>query len=123
MNRTLLTILLIVAVIVASCSGAADRRADVVLADAEALMESRPDSALTLLRTIAPDSITGARRKALHALLLSQAFDKNWIDLTSDSIIAPAVEYFDRNGAADLHHRALAHYYAGRVHYNAANYP
>ena len=33
--------------------------------------------------------------EAKYALLLSQALDKNYIDLQSDSIIAPAVRYYD----------------------------
>jgi len=39
--------------------------------------------------------------EAKYALLLSQALDKNYIDLQSDSIIAPAVRYYENHGTPD----------------------
>jgi len=103
------------------CVSQADREADEVMAEVERLMDVHPDSALRLLQGIDAESLSGDRRRATYALLLSQAFDKNWIDLTSDSIIAPAVTYFDNT--TDDARKALAHYYAGRIYYNARNYP
>lgn len=48
---------------------------------AEAIMESAPDSALALLEAINGSELNGEAR-ALHALLLTQALDKNYIDVT-----------------------------------------
>ena len=54
---------------------------------AEAVMEEHPDSALALLDTLDRNRLRTRGAKARHALLYSQALDKNWIDLSTDSII------------------------------------
>ena len=63
------------------------------------------------------DDTRGA--KARHALLYSQALDKNWIDLSTDSIIKPAVRYYARHGSPD--DRLKAQYYLGRIYQNAGD--
>ena len=50
---------------------------------AEAVMEAHPDSALALLDTLDRNRLRTRGAKARHALLYSQALDKNWIDLSS----------------------------------------
>lgn len=102
------------------CTSRTDHEADTAMEHAETLMQEHPDSALTILQQIPREQITGKRRRALHALLLSQAYDKNWIDLTSDTLIAPAVDYF--RSTEENHYKALAYFYAGRVYFNAKNY-
>ena len=52
--------------------------------------------------------------------LLSQALDKNYIDLQSDSIIAPAVRYYENHGTPD--ERLKVFYYRGRISMNANDY-
>ena len=91
------------------------------LSHAEAIMQEHPDSALSLLQAIDTKTISTDRCRALHALLLSQAYDKNYIDLTNDSIITIAVDYFA--DSEEHHYAMLAHYYHGRIRYNAADYP
>ena len=91
------------------------------LSHAEAIMQEHPDSALSLLQAIDTKTISTDRCRALHALLLSQAYDKNYIDLTNDSIITIAVDYFADSD--DHHYAMLAHYYHGRIRYNATDYP
>lgn len=86
---------------------------------AESLMESRPDSALTLLRAIDGSRLSGKPR-ARHALLLSQAYDKNYIDLTSDSLISIAVDFYDNS--SDNRRRMLALHYRAAVNRNAGFY-
>ncbi len=88
----------------------------------ESIIEEYPDSALAVLRSI--DSVSVNKYKetqALHALLLSQAFDKNYIDVKDDSLISIAVRYYEES--EDVYHRMLTHFYHGRVLYNAGNYP
>lgn len=103
-----------------ACSNSYNRAADDTLHTAEAIMDEHPDSALSLICSIDPSMLKGERRRALHALLLTQARDKNYIDQTSDSIISIATAYFDNS--RDLYHRMLAHYYLSRVYYYAGNY-
>ncbi len=88
-----------------------------LLRQAEEQMESQPDSVLRLLERIDPQTLNTRRLRARHALLHSQALDKNYIDLTSDSIIAPAVHYFARRGSS--RDKAFTTYYLGRIRNNA----
>ena len=82
----------------------------------EGLMNDRPDSALTLLQAIDPNPLSRGHR-AHHALLLSQALDKNYIDLTGDSIITVAVDYYKAYGPQEKLGMAL--FYLSRVRENA----
>ena len=80
-----------------SCSNIKNNETALTLQKAEAFMNDRPDSALTLIQTIDKETLTSKELRARHALLISQAFDKNYIDLQSDSIIAPAVKFFEKS--------------------------
>ena len=90
------------------------------LDDVFSYIESRPDSALTVLEGMNKEDLTSKRSKAKHALLYSMALDKNYIDLQSDSVIAPAVAYYQNHGSAD--ERLLTFYYRGRIAMNAGKY-
>lgn len=72
------------------------------------------------LRHIDRRKIYSSASEARYALLYSQALDKNYVDVTSDSLTAVAVNYYDRHGTK--HERAMAHYYQGRVFSNAGNF-
>ncbi|MDE6191804.1 MAG: hypothetical protein K2G47_09330 [Muribaculum sp.] len=86
---------------------------------AESVMSERPDSALMLLEAIDGSQLAG-ELQARHALLLSQAYDKNYIDLTSDSLISIATAYYENHG--NDHYRMMAYLYKGIVQYNANDY-
>ena len=116
MKRVRDILLAIVAVMIAVACGESRHISD-THKQAEAVMQEHPDSALTLLQAINPDNLTTDRGRAMHALLLSQAYDKNYIDLTDDSLISIAVDYFAHTN--EHHYAMLAHYYHGRVLYNA----
>ena len=62
------------------------------LLQAEAVMNEHPDSALNLLKGIAQSELQTQAHHARYALLYSQALDKNYIDLTNDSLINIAVD-------------------------------
>lgn len=83
---------------------------------AEHIMNSQPDSALYLLKTIENSDLYGKEDNARYALLYSQALDKNVIDSKNDSMARIAVEYYKDNGS-DLN-RAKAYYYLGRIYEN-----
>ena len=86
----------------------------------ESIIEKDPVKALETLRSIAPEDLGSGRHRARHALLHSMALDKNYVDLTTDSIIAPAVTYFRRHGSADERMKTL--YYLGRIYINAGDH-
>ena len=107
------------AVVLLSCSKA-DLETERTLEDVASFIEERPDSALTILDTMDSFSLTTSALKARHSLLLAMARDKNYIDDTTDSIIAPAVSWYRRHGSAD--EKLLMNYYRGRIAMNAGNY-
>jgi hypothetical protein len=60
----------------------------------ERVMGAHPDSALSLLRKISsPDRLHG-RNRAYYALLLTQAYYKNYLPVTDDSLIRIAADYY-----------------------------
>lgn len=83
---------------------------------AESVMEDSPETALALLDTMQRSRLVSRKSAARHALLYSQALDKNYIDMTTDSIIRPAAEYYSRHGSAD--DRLKAQYYLGCIYRN-----
>lgn len=85
----------------------------VTLRQAEQCMEAYPDSALNLLRKIScPDKLSGQER-ADYVLLLTQACDKNYMDMSADSSITFAIDYFRKKNDKSKYGKAL--YYYGRV--------
>ncbi|MBR4923219.1 MAG: hypothetical protein IKY99_06335 [Bacteroidaceae bacterium] len=91
-----------------------------VLNRSEAVMKEHPDSALNLLRTLTFDDFRKEKNRARYALLHSQALDKNYIDVTNDSLISVAVEYYKDKD--DVRSKFLSCYYMGRVHANGERY-
>lgn len=81
---------------------------------ADSLMETYPDSALSILESITyPQKMPRADR-ALYALLLTQARHKNDIALEDDSLIKTAVDYYgDKKKSLRA---AKAHYYWGAIY-------
>ena len=67
----------------------------------ESYIDERPDSALAALDTLRSEKIRGRKGKAKYSLLYSMALDKTDCELTTDSIIAPAVDWHSRHGSPD----------------------
>lgn len=110
-----LTIIIIFAIV--GCdrhSGASEK-----LNLAESLMDSKPDSALSILNAVNVETLNGKKDKARYALLKSMALDKNYIDTTSLDILQPAIDYYLRKGTAD--EKLRTYYYQGRIYQNREN--
>ena len=90
------------------------------LYDVESYIMERPDSALAVLDSMDRSCLTSDRLSAHHALLHAMALDKNFIDVTDDSIASVAVEYFSKRGPEKYKARAL--YYLGLSYYYAQDY-
>ena len=86
---------------------------------AESLMESAPDSAMTILDSISLGALSSQKDKARYALLKSMALDKNYIDATSFDLLQPAIDYYLKKGSPDEKLRTL--YYQGRIYQNRGN--
>lgn len=115
MIKAAVTVLVLCAVL--SCSD--DTAVMEELNRAEAVMEEYPDSALVLLDSLDRSRLTTREARARHSLLYSQALDKNWIELTSDSVISPAVKYYKKHGSPD--YRLKTQYYLGCIFRNAGD--
>ena len=81
---------------------------------ADSLMETYPDSALSILESITYLQKMPRADRALYALLLTQARHKNYIALEDDSLIKTAVDYYgDKKKSLRA---AKAHYYWGATY-------
>lgn len=86
---------------------------------ADVHLEDNPEMALETLESINREMLTTRKVRARFALLYTMALDKNYIDVASDSIIAPAVKYYENHGTAEDKFKTL--YYTGRIYQNAGN--
>ncbi len=80
---------------------------------AEAYMWDNPEAAWAILDTIKVD-VNDAYPYATWCLLYTQAQNRNNVAFTFDSLIGTAVRYFEERD--DMHRKATAWYYAGRVY-------
>lgn len=82
---------------------------------AESIMEEHPDSALEILSVIEGHYLKG-ETQARYALLLSQAYDKNYIDVTDDSLISIAVDFYEQMD--NSHEKLFANFYRAIISIN-----
>ncbi len=90
------------------------------LQDIDSYIMTRPDSALIVLEGMSRDVLRTERQRAHHALLYAMALDKNYIDVSEDSIASVAVNYYSRKGP--MKYRARAYYYLGLSYYYQQDY-
>ena len=114
--KRLLTILLL-----GLCLVACNRHSEhwTTITNMERIIDERPDSVLNVLQAIDTDELVGDEEPAKHALLLSMALDKNYIDKTDFEVLQPAIDYYEDNGSAT--DKLRTYYYQGRIYQNAGN--
>lgn len=107
-------LLLITIVVFAAC----DRNTPILeqMDMAKNLMNTKPDSALTILENIPVTNIKGKEIAARYALLKSMALDKNYIDTTTFDVLQPAIDYYLKKGSPD--EKLRTYYYQGRIYQN-----
>ena len=89
------------------------------ICDIEKYIESRPDSALTVLEAIGVETLSSDEERAKYALYMSMALDKNYIDKTDFEVLQPAIDYYVDHGSATDKLRTF--YYQGRIYCNKGN--
>lgn len=99
-----------------SCQSENQRKLDSV----ESLLEESPEQALCLLNEMTLKNLKREKDIARYALLKSAVMDKNYIDVTSDSLSRVAVDYYMLQ--PNTYYRMLAWYYHGLVLMNAKSY-
>ena len=115
MRRELLYLLFVI--LVSSCVSSP---VQTTLDDVESYIMERPDSALSVLDSIDRDLLDTRRLRAQHALLHVMALDKNYINVTDDSTVLVAVDYYSKFGPKKYLARSL--YYYGIIYFNRAEY-
>lgn len=90
------------------------------LAAADAVMQARPDSALSILQEIDADRLREDCDKALYGLLYTQALEKNYMNPDNDSLISKSLDYYRLRD--DVERLVKAYYYHGAVKFNSGNY-
>ena len=98
----------LVCILACGCTTVPDK-----LQSAERLMETAPDSALHILQHIHAHKLYSTSDKALYALLMCQAQNKNNITVESDSLIKIATDFYtekdpERAGYAWLYRARIA---------------
>lgn len=84
-----------------------------VLDTVESIINEHPDSALVVLKQLNKSDLISSKEQARYSLLYAMAYDKNYIDICSDSIISPALKYYTRHGNHD--NKLKVNYYRGIV--------
>ena len=83
------------------------------LSRAEMLMDESPDTSLVLLDSINPADLHGDADNALYALLLTHGRYRLYIPQKNDSLIAIALDYYQKNG--DDYHRMKSLFLSGDI--------
>ena len=111
----------IITIILALCLGSCGQHSKhwETLAQVESYIEESPDSALNVLQGMDKGEFSGMEEKAKHALLLSMAMDKNYIDRTDFDVLQPAIDYYKDNGTPT--EKLRTYYYQGRICQNMGN--
>ena len=107
-NTVKTSFFLLVALVLSACT---DSRKLETIRQAEMLMQEQPDSALRVLQTIDRHSLRG-EVLARYALIYSIAQDKSGLDVTNDSLLSIAHEYYSQHPGDSLY--ARSQYYMGK---------
>ena len=104
-------------ILLLSCHSPAERK----LAQIDVLLYQHPDSAFAELKRFSTDHLNRNKDKCYYGLLFSAALDKNYVDVTDDSLINLSARYYEKHGS--LYNKMRSHYYQGVVRMNAKRYP
>ena len=106
--------ILIFFVFFSSCIGLSHKNP--VLEELDTMVQEQPDSAYTILSSFDRSTLTTREDIAHFSLLYSIALDKMYIDVTEDTLINVAVDFYKNK---NNRYTFLSHYYHGRVFENA----
>lgn len=112
--RTIAVVAIIV--FVSSC---ASKEAKRIMDTADAVMWTRPDSALAALESIDTLSLKTKAQSARYSLLYTMALDRNHRDIPDLRIIKPAASYYERHGSND--DRMKMYFYLGVAQYDTGD--
>ena len=102
-------LLLVISFVFSSCHTDRSR----ILVSAYSMVDSLPDSALSLLKKVKYDELS-AKDKAEYSLLFTMAQDKSGLDVDNDSLIRIAYDWFQQHQDDSLYAKCL--YYMGKYY-------
>ena len=109
----------ILAFIISSCT---DQHAESIITEAEQLLDSNPDSALTVLDDIRANKTDWPRSQQMrYELVYAQAQNKAYVNFTTDSIALELVDYYERHGNAN--EQMMAYYLLGCTYRDLGSAP
>lgn len=112
--RTIAVVAIIV--FVSSC---ASKEAKRIMDTADAVMWTRPDSALAALESIDTLGLKVKAQRAKYSLLYTMALARNHRDIPDLRIIKPAASYYERHGSND--DRMKMYFYLGTAQYDTGD--
>ena len=95
------------------------RNTQAVMDRAESLMNEAPDSSLALLNGVDRKKLTRRGSKARFTLLLSMAQHKCYMDMSADTCLRAAYEWYQQHGSE--RNKMLSAYYLGLFHEQAGD--
>lgn len=116
MKRVIKSIIVYLILLPVACRNQEDARVHQVWS----FIQEHPDSALSILKDYSLHSFNKGCSRAEFALLKSIALDKNYIDITSDTLIRVALDYYGKKGNA--RDKMLSWYYLARIQDNSKDY-
>ena len=108
-----------VVAIIVFVSSCASKEAKRIMDTADAVMWTRPDSALAVLESIDTLSLKTRAQRARYSLLYTMALDRNHRDIPDLRIIKPAASYYERHGSND--DRMKMYFYLGVAQYDTGD--
>ena len=114
-----INIIIFIALLVACISCHHSTTQDILLQQANSLIQVAPDSSLCLLKKIKQPELMNKRKRAEYALLLTQAIDKCYLEHKTDSLILTAVNFYKQQ--SDKNQKAKSYFYLGRVYQDNNN--
>ena len=96
-TQVFIPVLVVLVFVLGGCHGQSNRYDPRLIAADSVLRMNNPDSALRLLDAIDGAKLSSAGDRAYHALLLTQAQYRCYVDITSDSMINVALDYYKQH--------------------------
>ena len=112
--RTIAVVAIIV--FVSSC---ASKEAKRIMDTADAVMWTRPDSALAVLESIDTLALKTKSQRARYSLLYTMALDRNHLTIQDLRVIKPAASYYENHGSND--DKMKMYFYLGTAQYDTGD--
>ena len=110
-NSIHIIILTLLLIFTAACGERLDER----LAEVEAGMDANPDSVVTYLQSIKPESLINEYSRAQYGLMMARARSKNHEHLTDDTEICRSLSYFKKRNKKYEYEYMLCLFYKAHI--------